>query len=53
MKIMKIERKNKIIINFDVSDKYIFEFDYKSLAKKITKKLLELENLRYYYSYKL
>ena len=39
MKIMKIERKNKIIINFDVSDKYVFEFDYKSLAKKITKKL--------------
>ena len=53
MKIMKIERKNKIIINFDVSDKYIFEFDYKSLAKKITKKLLELENLRYDFSYNL
>lgn len=53
MKIMKIERKNKIIINFDVSDKYIFEFDYKSLAKKITKKLLELENLHYDFSYNL
>ena len=53
MKIMKIERKNKIIINFDVSDKYVFEFDYKSLAKKITKKLLELENLNYDFSYNL
>ena len=50
---MKIERKNKIIINFDVSDKYVFEFDYKSLAKKITKKLLELENLNYDFSYNL
>lgn len=50
---MKTKRKNKIIINFDVGDKYIFEFDYKSLAKKITKKLFELENLNYDFSYNL
>ena len=50
---MKIERKNKIIINFDVSDKYKFEFDYKMLSKKITKRVFELENLYYDFSYNL
>ena len=53
MKIMKVERKNKIIINFDVSDKYLFEFDYKLLAKKITMKVFELEKLNYDFSYNL
>lgn len=50
---MKAERKNKIIINFDVSDKYTFEFDYKKLAKKVTKQLLETEKINYDISYNL
>ena len=53
MRIMKTKRKNKIIINFDVDDKYAFEFDYKSLAKKITIKVFEIENLYYDFSYNI
>lgn len=47
MIIMKAEKRSKIIISFDVSDKYIFEFDYKALSKKIAKKLFEIENIHY------
>ncbi len=50
---MKVERKSKIIINFDVNDKYTFDFDYKILAKKISKRLIEIENIDYDISYNL
>ena len=53
MRIMKKERRSKIIINFDISDKYVFDFDYKKLAKKISKKVFEIENIDYDISYNL
>ena len=53
MKIMKREKRNKILIYFDISDKYSFDFDYKKLAIKISKKIFELENIDYDISFNL
>lgn len=53
MKIMKKEKRSKIIINFDVEDKYAFDFDYKMLAKKIAKELFRIENVNYDFSFNL
>jgi probable rRNA maturation factor len=54
---MKKERKSNakqiIKINYDIEDKYTFEFDYKRLSRQITKKVFELECLDYDFSYNL
>ena len=53
MKTMKKERKNKIVINYDTNEKYSFKFDYKNLSKKISKRVFEIEDLDYDFSYNL
>lgn len=57
MKIMKKERKSNdkqiILINYDVEDKYTFEFDYKKTSKQIAKKVFETECLSYDFSFNL
>lgn len=53
MRIMKKERKSRVIISFNVSDKYTFDFDYKNLAKRISRRIFEIENVDYDISYNL
>lgn len=53
MKIMKKERKSKIVIKYETLNSFVFEFNYKTLSKKISRKLFEYLDLNYDFSYNI
>ena len=46
-------RKSKIIIKYETLNSFVFEFNYKTLSKKISRKLFEYLDLNYDFSYNI